>query len=87
MNFIGPTLKDLFNKEEVVVVKREYRRMYRINWAIFFSNLYKFIAFWKPKNKRYLYNTIVSSQTEDEVALLKNSNIEAAVVGKNNMEE
>lgn len=82
-----PTLNDLFKKEEVVVVKREYRRMYKINWRMFFSNLYKFIAFWRPKNKRYLNNTIVSTQTDEEVAIMKNNHIEVGVTSRNNMEE
>jgi len=82
-----PTIEDLFKKEEVVVIKREKRRMYKISWRIFFRNIIKLFAFWKPGFKRLPNNTIVKNQSEDEIALLRKHNIEAGVDGRNNMEE
>lgn len=81
-----PRLKDLFKKEEVVVVKKEYRRMYKIRWKNLFRNLYNFLAFWKVKHKRLPVNTIVHNQTDNEIALLKQHTISAGVDCKNNME-
>lgn len=50
-----PTLKDYFReKQEVVVVKREYRRKYKINWKRFLQNAFNIFAFWRPPKKRYI---------------------------------
>ena len=94
-NWSRPTLEDFFKKEDVVVIKREKRRMYKINWKIFFRNIIKLFAFWKPGFKRLLNNTIVKNQTEDEIAiftkhnieLLTKDNIESGLDGRNNMPE
>lgn len=63
-----PTLKDYFrDKQEVIVVKREYRKMYKINWKRFFKNVYKMIAFWKPAPRRFMFSSIERNlDTENE---------------------
>lgn len=62
-----PTLKNLFEMEEVVTVKKSYRRKYKINWKQFFINVGNLIAFWKPKQKRNYYRTIIVPATPKDV--------------------
>jgi hypothetical protein len=79
-NFERPSLKDLFKKEEVVVVKKEYRRKYRVNWRQFFINLTNLFAFWKkPINRRYAPSVIEKNIHKDHIAEMHDNLIDCAV--------
>lgn len=85
-----PTLRDLFKKEEIVVVRREQRRIYKLNWKVFFRNLYNLIAFWKPENKRLHYrrSVVLSAETKkDEIGAIREPVIKDSICGHNNMQE
>ena len=85
-----PTLRDFLKKEEVIVIKKEQRRMYRINWKTFFKNLYDLVAFWKPKSKRLRYrrSAILSSEVDkNELGTLRMPVINESTSGRNNMQE
>ena len=85
-----PTFSDLLKKEEVVVIKKEYRRMYKVNWKTFFKNLYDLLAFWKPRNQRTRYRRSVILAAEvnkDELAAIREPVIAESLSGRNNMEQ
>ncbi len=86
-DFKRPTFKNLFDKEEIVVVKRGYRNLYRLNWRRLFTNMYNLIAFWKPKRSRVILNTITPIQIDDEIALIKPQVVDYSVNGPNKLQE
>lgn len=72
-----PTLRDYFrDKQEVVVVRREYRKMYKINWRRFFKNVYKMIAFWKPAPRRFMLPSIERNLYQEDEFLIRKEVIE-----------
>lgn len=81
------TFKDLLKKEEVVIVKKEYRSLYKLNWRVFFRNLYTMIAFWKPKKYQYYQSAIIVNQAEDEIAIMRENNIKSGLEGRNTLQE